>query len=200
MRGMLRAILGVAVVAGLMGFRPALAADAQQFIGKLGQETVSILGDKSLSPTARHQRLERILQQSFDLPLLSKLALGRPYRELDARQKQTYQGLFEKYLVSTYGSKFDDYGGQTLEVTGSEKASEGDEIVHSRIIQPKGQPVKVDWRIRPENGKPQIIDVVVAGVSLVVTQRNEFTSLVQQKGIDGFLDTLRQRAGQARTG
>jgi phospholipid transport system substrate-binding protein len=200
MRGMLRAILGVVVVAGLMGARPALAADAQQFIAKLGQETVSILGDKSLSPTARHQRLERILQQSFDLPLLSKLALGHTYRELDARQQQTYQGLFEKYLVGTYGSKFDNYGGLTLQVTGSDKASEGDEIVRSQIIQPKGQPVKVDWRIRPENGKPQIIDVVVAGVSLVVTQRNEFTSLVQQKGIDGFLDTLRQRAGQAQTG
>ncbi len=200
MRIIWRAMLGVVVAIGLVGARPAAAETSQQFIAKLGQQTVSILGDKSTSAAKRHQQLEQLLQENFDLPLLSKLALGHSYRELDAKQRQAYQGLFEKYLLTTYGTKFEDYGGQTLKVTGGDKASNGDEIVRSEIIQPKGQPVKVDWRIRPENGKPQIIDVVVAGVSLVVTQRNEFTSLVQQKGIDGFLDTLRQRTQQAQTG
>ncbi len=195
MRTIWRTMMAVAVAVGVLGARPAAAADgSEQFIAKLGQETVSILGDKSMSTATRHQRLKQILEENFDLPYLARLALGRSYRRLDAQQRQTYQGLFERYLLTAYGAKFDTYGGQTLEVTGSTKASDGDRIVRSEIVQPQGQPVDVEWRVRDEQGKPQIIDVIVAGVSLVVTQRNEFASLVQQRGIDGFLESLRQQA------
>ncbi len=71
-------------------------------------------------------------------------------------------------------------------------------MVASRLIPRAGEPILVDWRVRETDGRPQIIDVVVAGVSLVVTQRSEFQSVVQSKGFDGLMALLRQRIGQAR--
>ena len=101
-------------------------------------------------------------------------------------------------MLATYAARFRAYSGQRFEVTGSQTLSDGDVMVASRLIPRAGEPILIDWRVRETDGGPQIIDVVVAGVSLVVTQRSEFQSVVQSKGFDGLMALLRQRIGQAR--
>ncbi len=189
---------GLAALAAAAGGQAGAATDPRAFVADLGQQAIAVIVDKSLGPEQREERLGQILEGNFDLPLISRLALGISYRQLDDGQRAEYQKLFADYVRATYADRFSTYSGQRFEATSSQTLGDGDIVVASRIVPPTGEPIKVDWRVRLESGKPQIIDVVVAGVSLVVTQRNEFQAVVQSKGVDGLLALLRQRIAQAR--
>jgi phospholipid transport system substrate-binding protein len=106
-------------------------------------------------------------------------------------------------IVETYARRFSEYSGQTFGITGARPEGERDVKVQSEIRRPDGPPVAVTWRVRDRGGSFEIVDVEVEGVSMGVTQRNEFSAVIQRNGgsIDALLDAMRQQiqSAQSRT-
>jgi phospholipid transport system substrate-binding protein len=169
------------------------ATEAGDFLGDLGGNAIDILTRTDEPLDQRESELRDVLEDGFDLPLIGRLVLGRTWRTLSPEQKGEYVDLFSTFILQTYSRRLGGYSGEELRVVKIEAIKAPDFMVRSQISQGSGPPVSVDWRVRHKDGGYRIIDVLVEGVSMVVTQRNEFSALVQSSGFDGLLMTLRAR-------
>ena len=173
------------------------AAQAQSFINDMADRGIGFLGDQHLSQEQRKEKFRSLLRSSYDMQTIGRFALGTYWRTATPKQQADFQKLFESMVVEVYSQRFGQYNGQKLDVRGAEQQAEGDTIVHSVILpQNGGDEVPVDWRVRSESGQPKVIDVIVAGVSMALTQRSDFASVIQRGG--GNLDALltQMRNGQ----
>jgi phospholipid transport system substrate-binding protein len=176
------------------------ADDAAGFIADLGQRTVQMLGSKT-SESEREAKFRVLFEEGFDVPAISRFALGSYWRTATEAQRKDFVTLFEAYVVHAYAVRFNDYGGEQLKVSAAR--AEGDEfsLVQSAIAQPSGAPpIKVDWRVSKTPQGYKITDVVVEGISMAITQRQEFASVIQRNGgqIDALLKLLREKTGTAQ--
>ena len=168
---------------------------AQTFIEDLGDQTIAILTDPDASVAATEASFSQIFTDSFDTVTIGRFVLGRYWNAASAAEQQEYLDLFQQLVVSTYARRFSEYSGQTFEVVGARPERNDDVMVTTRIIQPDGPPVNVDWRVREREGQFRIIDVVVERVNMTITYRNEFTSIIQRGGgqVAALLDALRRQ-------
>lgn len=176
--------------------------NASAFIQILGDRAISIIADKTLSPQQRNEKFKQILSDSFDLKTIGRFVIGRSWNTATPEQQDEYMRLFQALIVKTYGDRLTLYTGEGFKVLSQRDESEQDVIVSSEITHPDGStPTLIDWRVRNRNGKLGVIDVVVEGVSLSVTQRQEYSAVIQSNGgqIDGLLDLMRQRLQSAGT-
>ncbi len=197
------ALLAVSGWAGHTLVTPAAAQSADQgasaFIQKLGNDAIATFSDKSLSRDQALQRFRTLLYAGFDVPYIGRWVLGRYWNSANEAQRAEYQKLFEQLIVNTYAERFIEYSGETFKIAGTSPAGESDTLVTTQIVRPNGPPINVSWRVRKTPGDYKIIDVVVENVSMGVTQRQEFASVVEQNGgrIDGLIQALRQKVGRA---
>jgi phospholipid transport system substrate-binding protein len=203
-----RSLLGLGAIAAaslVLPSLPALAAAgsadvtaAQEQIGSLADQAIGILKATTPESAERRTQLATLLHGNFNLPYLAQLAVGRPWRDLSEAERQNFIDIFSKWVVDSQSRRLATYAGETVEVTGAEPVGDNDVMVHSRISGGTlGEPVAVDWRMRKTGSKFEIIDVVIAGVSMVVTYRQEFSSIVQQGGVDALIAELQARSAQA---
>ncbi len=156
---------------------------AEDFISAMANDAISFLGDESLSDADKQKRFTKLLTQSFDMNTIGRFALGRYWRISSAEQRKEYQNLFRSMIVDVYSRRFGEYNGQNLEIRGSRFDNEKDVTVNSFIVpQDGGQEIQVDWRVRKKNGSYKVIDVMVEGVSMALTQRSDFSSVIQRGG------------------
>ena len=154
------------------------------------------LTEKSLTRKDREQTLRSILTDNFDVVTIGKFAMGRHWKDATEKQRAEYLKLFEDMIVQAYTNRFEDYAGEVFEVSGSMPVGEKDTLVHSHIKPKNGPPLNVDWRLRQTSGKYKVIDAVVEGVSMSVTQRSDFAAVIQQGGgnVDALITSLKKRA------
>jgi phospholipid transport system substrate-binding protein len=182
-------------------FAPAIlaaAADPAAVINNLGNRALEVLG-KNATPAQRVARFHQLFREDFDVPGIARFVLGRYWKTATAEQQEEFIKLFEDYIALVYSSQLSAYSGETLKVTGSRADPEG-AIVASEIIRPTGAPpVKVDWHLADQNGTYKIRDVAVDGISMAVTQRSEFASVIQRNGgqVQGLIAMLREKTGNA---
>jgi phospholipid transport system substrate-binding protein len=172
----------------------AAAADPAAMISNLGSRALEVLG-KGATQSQRLERFRELLRQDFDVPGIARFVLGRYWNTASEEQRTEYVKLFEDYIVMAYATRLSEYTGETFKVTGSRPDADG-AIVSSQIVRPSGAaPVKVDWRLTGRDGKYKISDVSVDGISMAVTQRSEFASVIQHNGgqVQGLITMLRQK-------
>jgi phospholipid transport system substrate-binding protein len=183
-------IVGISISA-----RPAAAAaDPAAVIINLGNHALEVLGN-NVDPNLRVARFRQLFSEDFDVPGIARFVLGRYWRVATEPQQQEFVKLFADYIALAYSNRLAEYSGETLHVTGSRPAPEGS-VVSSEIVRPNGAPpAKVDWVLTPHDGAYKISDVVVEGVSMAVTQRSEFASVIQRNGgqVQGLITALRQK-------
>ncbi len=155
---------------------------ANIFIQKLGDQALAILSDKQRPPEEKDSDFQDILRRSFDLPTIARFVIGRnAWFGATEEEKAEYLQLFEKLVVRIYSDRFSLYSGEKFYVQGQRQEGERDTMVTSHIMRPdSSRPIVVDWRVRNFNGRQAIIDVVVEGVSMSVTQRQEYGSVLQR--------------------
>jgi phospholipid transport system substrate-binding protein len=173
---------------------PAAAADPAAVITSLGNEALRVL-DKNVDPNLRVARFRELFRRDFDVPGIARFVLGHYWRLATPAQQQEYVTLFTDYIALVYADRLAEYAGATLRVTGSRPAPDG-ELVSTEIIRAAGQaPAHLDWLLTPQNGTYKITDVIVDGVSMAVTQRSEFASVIQRNGgqVQGLITALRQK-------
>lgn len=194
-------VLAVVVLAAAVLNSPTRAATPSEFIAKLGDDAVQMLGSKELSDQQKVDQFRTLLTKGFDVALIGRLVLGRNWRTASDQERNEYTKLFEQFIVNSYASRLGRYGGESLKVKGA-RADDADFIVASDLIQPNGPPVKIEWRLRGKDPDYRVVDIIVEGVSMVITQRDEFAAVVQRCGgrLDCLFDRLRDKNFAAASG
>jgi phospholipid transport system substrate-binding protein len=173
----------------------AVSADAaRQMIQHVGSEVLTILRDPALDNQRKFQRLVALLDGPIDLQIIARLILGRHWRSASEAQQTEYLQLFRAFALDNLASRLHVYDGQDFEIVGAQAVNERDAVVSTRVTGGGRPPLKVDWRVREvDEGDLVAIDVIVEGVSLIVTQRSEFSAVIERRGMEGLLAELRQR-------
>ena len=173
-------------------------ADAVAFMNKLWDRAVEVLNKKA-DPALRQERFRQLFHSDFDSPGIARFVLGRYWRDASEEEQRDFVRLFEEYVVFVYTARLSNFGGQDFKVRGSR--SDGDGVmVSTDVFSPGGSsPLKIDWRLVSDNGTYKINDVIVEGVSMLVTQRSEFASVVQRNGgqVRGLLAMMREKTASA---
>lgn len=168
---------------------------AVNFVQDIAKRGIGFLENDKLSDKERESEFRNLLRNSFDMKTIARFALGRYWKTSTKEQQKEYLQLFDDMIVSVYSRRFKDYEGQSLDVKTARKDGDHDYIVSSLIVPKKGPNVNLDWRIRNKNNKYQVVDIIVEGVSMSMTQRSDFSSVIQRGGgdIDVLLEHLRPK-------
>ena len=175
------------------------AADPAAMISNLGTQALQVLG-KDATQSQRVARFRELLRDDFDVPVLARFVLGRYWNVASEEQRAEFTKLFEDYIAIAYATRLAEYSGEQFKVISSRPDGDG-AIVSSQIVRPAGAaPIKVDWRLVGRGGVYKISDVSVDGISMAVTERSEFASVIQHNGgqVQSLIAMLRDRtAGTA---
>ncbi|MCW5748488.1 MAG: ABC transporter substrate-binding protein [Alphaproteobacteria bacterium] len=180
--------LGVLVALGPFA-GPAAAQDAGALISGIANKVLALLR-AGVSDDERERALAEILRDSFNMPAIGRMVLGRHWNVATPEQRQRFLAAFEKAEVKAYSNRFKEYAGQSL-IVGKVTRNSPQEMVDAQIIQPNGQPIKLVWEV--VDGK--IVDVTIEGVSMAITRRSDFNAYIQRHGIDGLIAELERRGG-----
>ena len=168
---------------------------SKNFISSMGDRGINFLGNQSMSQDAKAAEFSKLLNDSFDMATIGRFALGTYWKTATPAQQQEYSKLFKTMIVKVYSKRFSDYKGQKFEVRSARQENDKDSVVTSFIVPTDGPQVQVDWRVRNKGGSYKVVDIIVEGVSMSMTQRADFASVIQRGGgkIEVLLEHLRQQ-------
>ena len=161
-------------------------SDPKTFINELVNDAINTLGNKNISKADKNKKIETIALLNVDIEALSMYTLGDVRKTLDQGTLEKYKDLFKKYFLKSLTSRLTDYSTQKFEVLSADEKSEIYTIVSSRILKSSSQPeIKIDWRVYTKDPtKPLIRDLIVEGLSLAKTQKEEFASILNSNNND----------------
>lgn len=169
------------------------AGQAKRFIADLGAQAINVLRADGHTIEQREAIFRDMLMRKFSMPFIGRFVLGRHWQTATIDQQEEYLALFSEFVLRNYASMLGGYAGETFEVLNAAEAGKSDMIVSSRVSGGGREPIGVDWRLRMIDDQPQIIDVSVGGISMSITQREEYSALVQRNGMAGLIEALRAR-------
>ena len=169
-----------------ISFASTYSSDPQIFVKELVNDAINKLSDKNLNEEEKANFIENLAIENVDINALGLYTLGELRKSADKSNLDKYQKVFEKYFLKSLTSRLTDYSSNRFEVISAEKKSSNYTIVKSKIAQSENQPeIKIDWRIYTKNPeKPLIRDLIVEGLSLARTQKEEFSSILSSNNND----------------
>jgi phospholipid transport system substrate-binding protein len=204
---MMRRVVAAAAFAALSAISlPARAQDSQastsvsvteggQFVTDLASRAVSELTTGDMPMPERVARFRGMLTEAFDVPGIGRFVLGRYWRVASDSEKAEYLKLFEDFIVQTYVHRFNDFAGAQLRVLQTRSGQDGEAVATLDAALPGKPPARFDVRMKREANSFKIFDVVVEGISMSVTQRDDFAAVIQRNGgkVEGLLASLREK-------
>jgi len=181
----------------------AAAADPQTVVTDFGNNALAMLGDPHLTPDQRRQRFHDLLDQDFDFSQVARFVLGRYWQPATAEQRQQFAAAFENYVVVAYSNRFDDFIGTTFKVTSERPQSADIVIVRTDVTRHDGgPPAHVDWRVSQVGGAYKITEVSIDGISMSLTHRQEFASVMERNGgnVADLITQIEQRTAAGAAG
>lgn len=197
---LLSRVLAVICTVSLLWAVPAaaeeLAPDA--LVKKVTDEVIEIIRtDKDLKSGNTHKAADLIeakVLPNFDFNRMTALAVGRDWRGATPEQKKTLTDEFHTLLVRTYSNALTAYKNQTIDYKPFKMAAgEEDVTVRTEVKQPGAKPIGIDYSLKKDNGAWKVYDVVVGGVSLVTSYRDQFKQEIGTGGIDGLIKSLQEK-------
>jgi phospholipid transport system substrate-binding protein len=165
--------------------------NAETFVLKLTDEAKIIFNDKSLSKDSRLKKLNDLSSKYLDLDALAGYTLGDYREKATSSERENFNKLFREYFIKNMSSKLNDFADQDLKIIDSKKINENNIIVSTKIFSKKdAQEIAVEWRIFTKDSKLLARDLVVEGLSLARTQKEEFASIIASKGFVGVISAL----------
>jgi len=173
-------------------------SDPKIFVEELVQDAIKILSDKDLNQLKKNEAIKKIAIKNVDIKGLGLYTLGDIRKTLNKEDLNNYHEIFEKYFLKSLTSRLTDYSNNKFEVLEADKKSSNTTIVKSKIAETVNQPeIKIDWRIYTKDPlKPLIRDLIVEGLSLARTQKEEFSSILSSNNndIDILISKLKEFA------
>jgi phospholipid transport system substrate-binding protein len=199
LRAFLRIILMSLILASALSI-PASANSAgpraERFINTLSTKAIALVSDEATSSGIKRQEFSELLKQGFDMDWIGQFVLGRNWNLATPEQRAEYLRLFERIIIYSYSKRFNDYSGYQVRVDGHQLGKRNYVFVKSRIFNPAraGSVINVTWRLMPKAESFKIVDLVIEGVSMGISQRNEYNSVIQRNGgkIDALIKAMRE--------
>lgn len=176
--------------------RAEAAPDPATLLKSVSNQVLQILSDKQLPAADRKKRFEALVDEYFDMPRIARFVLGPYWRSASDDERQQFTAAFRVYMINFYWGRFQEYAGQSIRVLGQQPQSGTITIVNTEIVQPSGQPpAKVDWTVANEHDQNKIIDVSIAGISQVLTYRQEFASVIERNNgkVGALIDEINRK-------
>ena len=195
------ATLGLALLLAAAAPLPTAGAatDPGAFVAELGSDALKAMKYPAMSPADRVQHFGALVRKDFDLPRIARFVLGRYWRDATEGERVEFTERFSTYMVKMYSQRFASYSGETFRVVKLRVENETTTVVGTEIIRASsGEPVAVGWRVAKTPEGYKITDIDVGGVSLVLAQRDEIASAIQQNGgaLAGLLRQLQTKTDQ----
>lgn len=185
--------VGCLSLAGSLQPMPAVAADdARSVVTQFVDQSLRVIGDPQAAPTDRAHRFQALIDRYFDIPVIARFALGPYWQTSSEAERRQFTKTFEDHLVRSYVNRFNDYRGETFRIT-ADRIQDGRIIVSGEIVRASaGAPVPMDWIVQETPSGLRIRDVAISGISLALTYRNEFSSVVQRNNgqVAALIDAL----------
>lgn len=178
---------------------PEKVKKAQEFIEKVGNEIIQILVNKNEPLAKRKETFRVVLKRDFDIPAIGQFVLAEKWRGLSDGDRKKFLALFENAIVDNYSAQFDNYNNETLTVRNGSSGKDGGAVVFSVINRQAGSPpLSVSWVVFPKKDQFRVLDIKIEGVSMSITQRNDYKSIIQSNGgkIDALLDAMEKKHAQ----
>ncbi len=175
-----------------------VADAARDFVNKVGNDSLDTLKSKTLSVEQKRVKLNGVFTDVVDVAYVAKFVLGRYWRTATPKQQQEYLKAYQPFLINNYVGRMTKFSGQTFTLTDSKPTEDG-AVVGMILKTPDGSApdVLVNYRLNKVGSGFKVIDIVVEGVSLLNTQRSEFSSIVSNKGLDYLISALQKKAASA---
>ena len=206
---MKRLLTAWALALGLLSFavqaQDQLAPD--QLVQRVTEDVLAaIKSDKQLAAGDKQKALklaeEKVLPH-IDFEEATRLAVGRAWSQASPEQRKKLVGEFRNMLVRTYSNAISAYQGQTLKVLpsrGGKQDAKDEATVRTQFTRAGGKPLPIEFQMRKNADTWKVYDITVEGISLVLTYRSEFDSVVKQSGIDGLIKRLTEKNSPAKLG
>ena len=164
----------------------AYSSNPKDFINELIVDAIGKLSDKNLNKEQKKDFIEKIARENVDINALGLYTLGEIRKSADKNDIAKYKISFEKYFLKSLTSRLTDYSSSKFEVLDEDKKSANYTIVMSKVEPTDGGPeIKIDWRVYTKNPeRPLIRDLIVEGLSLARTQKEEFSSILSSNNND----------------
>jgi phospholipid transport system substrate-binding protein len=168
-------------------------AEAARFVTALGEQAFKVLANQTASLEQREEHVRQLLSRNFALNKIGRFVLGHSWKKASEAQQTEYLQLFSQYVLTTYARRLGGYTGEKLEIVKAQPMGKRDAVVISKIHRPGTTPLSCGWRVRLDDNRFQIMDVIIEGVSMISAQRSEFAAVVKSKGMDGLIESLRMQ-------
>ena len=191
-RGLLAGLAGIVAVAPTA--RTNTPDAAAGFVESRGTALKQVL-DSDAPLAEKRDRLAEILREAVDVRGVAQFVLGRHWRTANEAEREEYLRLFEATLIRNLSARFGVLRGLKFSVSRAQARGE-DGVLVTTIVEQQGQaPVQLDWLVSFASGRPLIVDLVAEGTSLRITQRSEYSAVIQRSGgrIGALLDAMRQQ-------
>lgn len=195
-RAILTLTLTAALVLSLAPSRflaPAWADDPMIVVKNTVNQALDVLRDKSTPLAQRQDKLRQIVATTFDFTEMAKSALGYHWKAITPAQQQEFTTAFVAFIEDSYLSKINDYTGQPVNFLRATNEGAQYAQVNTDIVQPKGDPIHVNYRLLQENGTWKIYDVTVDAISIIANYRNQFNRVMNNKGYDTLIQDLKSK-------
>ena len=182
-RLLLGAALGMPLALSFPGHRAFAQQDisrATSFVQTTGKDLVAAINDTKSDIATRRLHVAAVLRKSVDIEGVGRFILGRWWRQATPQEQAEYVKLFEETLIRNLSARFGEYQGVRFSLGRSQQRTEDDVLVNTIIERPNSAPFALDWRVGEIGGQPKIVDVIAEGTSLRLTQRSEYSSVIQQ--------------------
>ena len=171
-------------------------SDPGSYVMEMTTNAINTLTDKSISQNEKESQFGKLFDKNFDIPSISRFVLGKYWKQASLDQKKNFIKAFRNYVVKTYSSRFNEYSGEKLKLVNYENEKNPKIFLVHTILEREDAPViKVDWRIGKKKDRFVILDIIIEGISLAITQRSEFVSVIDQNegSIDQLISLLKER-------
>ena len=164
----------------------AYSSNPKDFVNELVSEAINKLADKNFNKEQKSNFIKKVALENVDIKALGLYTLGELRKSSSKDDISNYQKSFEKYFLKSLTSRLTDYSSSKFEILGDDKKSANYTIVKSKVTPNDGSPeIKIDWRVYTKNPeKPLIRDLIVEGLSLARTQKEEFSSILSSNNND----------------
>lgn len=184
----------------LIAASPALGGEAEDFIRDTADRVVTAFSGET-ADEERTALFRRILSGTFELKTIARFTLGRYWRVASPAQREEYRGLFEDFLVLAYANRFQDLGGTKIRIASVRVINKRDSLVLTQVATADARrPIRIGWRVRQTKDGLRIVDVIVDGISMSVTQRDQFAAAIRAAGgkVEGLLQMLRNKTATGK--
>ena len=196
-RGILPIIAGLLLGHVLLAGSARGAAGAGEFLTELSDRAIAQMTEPGISEAEKERRFRLLVDEGFDIPAIGKFVIGRYWRGASPAEQEDFLATFKDMMVQRFLPVFEEYSGERLSVDLVRPFATGSHIfsVSSELKRPKGEPFKVDWRVLQSDSGYKIVDIIAEGVSIAVTLRSEYTSVLKNNGgnVGELTRVLRQK-------